>query len=121
MGDRRNIVVEFSDTNSVALYTHWTGTGLGKTLKFGLTAGKHRWDDPTYLTRIIFSRMIERSLLEETGYGIEPFTTGSSMYCEASPGYDFLVKPETKTVEVNGKTFTFAEFCDLSNKQAEEL
>ena len=110
MGDRRNVVVVFDDENSVALYSHWGGSDLPETLASALSRGTGRWTDPTYLTRIIFSEMIEGDVKGETGYGIEPIRTGSSHYCEASPGYDLLVDAREGTVEVDGKTFTFDAF-----------
>lgn len=110
MGDRRNVVVVFDDENSVALYSHWGGSDLPETLASALSRGSGRHTDPTYLTRIIFSEMVQGDVLGETGYGIEPIRTGSTMYCEASPGYDLVVNVADQTVEVEGKVYTFDGF-----------
>lgn len=116
MGDRRNVVVEFTNGTSVALYTHWAGSDLPQTLAKALDRGRSRWDDPTYLTRMIFSEMIAAEagddvigvLMSETGFGIEPIPTGSDSYCEADPGYDLVVSLADKTVyDGDGTVYSF--------------
>lgn len=71
MGDRGNIKVYQNDENNTAvyLYTHWRGSEIYGILKKAL-AKKWRWDDPAYLTRIIFDVMTEGDHGEETGFGI---------------------------------------------------
>lgn len=114
MGDRRNIIVEFSDTNSVALYTHWDGYRTREILAAGLDRGRGRWDDPSYLTRILFCEMVQGDEMSETGYGIEPFVTGTSRYCEARDGYDLIVRAGERTVQGDddgtGKMYSFEDF-----------
>lgn len=114
MGDRRNVVVRHSDQHSVALYTHWSGSELPGVLAAALDRGRGRWGDPIYLTRIIFSEMIQGEVMSETGYGIEPFATGSDWYCEASPGYDLTVDYQNQTVSGDdhgsGETSSFEDF-----------
>lgn len=73
MGDRANIVIEKDDrlfTAPLFMYTHWNGHGIKQTLQAALKRGKERWNDPQYLSRIIFSEMIKESVLEDTGYGL---------------------------------------------------
>lgn len=119
MGDRRNVVVEFPNDLSVALYTHWDGTNLPETVAKALTRGKDRWNDAPYLTRIIFSEMVQGSVLDTTGYGIEPIMTGSVNYTEANPGYDLVVSVNRQMVSVwddehgTVNDFEFAEFVSL--------
>ena len=68
MGDRGNIVVEMLPAD-VWLYTHWCGTELAATLHTALS--KHwRWEDDSYLARIIFSEMVKGQESQETSYGI---------------------------------------------------
>jgi hypothetical protein len=55
--------------NSIWLYTHWNGDSLPEDLLRALSR-RERWNDPSYLARIIFSKMIENDLKEATGYGI---------------------------------------------------
>ena len=66
MGDRGQ--VHIVDTG-VWLYTHWGATELPDTVRSAL-AKKWRWDDPEYLARIIFCKMMKGEEGEETGFGI---------------------------------------------------
>lgn len=71
MGDRGNIAIIQSDQDQVWLYSHWGGHGLPKLLKAGLTKGKERWDDPSYLAKIIIGAAVPAGNWDkETGYGI---------------------------------------------------
>ena len=68
MGDRGNIVVK--DGKSVIwLYTHWDGFTIEDVLRAALKR-RVRWDDPSYLTRIIFCEMVKDDPAGTTGYGI---------------------------------------------------
>ena len=53
----------------IFLYQHMDGYMLPEIVQSAL-AKKVRWDDPEYLTRIIFSEMIKGFIDGETGYGI---------------------------------------------------
>lgn len=57
----------------IFFYTHWGGTELPITVAAALDRGRGRWGDEAYLARIIFSEMIQRDVLAETGYGIAPY------------------------------------------------
>lgn len=103
MGDRRNVLIEYENGLSVVLYTHWGGSELGETLARALVRGRSRWDDTTYLTRIVSCEMVKGSENELTGFGIEPVQTGSACYVESSPGYDFVVNPQARTVAGDDK------------------
>jgi len=71
MGDRGNIAVLQSGNDQVWLYSHWGGSDLPGQLKQGLTAGKPRWSDESYLTKIIFGCVVPKEDWErETGFGI---------------------------------------------------
>lgn len=114
MGDRRNIVVEFDSNVSVALYSHWTGEELDQVLANALDRARERWSDAPYLTRVIFSDMVKDALGSTTGYGIEPFATGTIDYTESEPHYDLVVSIANKTVTGDihgeGKVRSFVEF-----------
>ena len=47
---------EGTETKSVSLYCHWSGERLLRDLKEAMTTeiARARWDDPGYLTRIVF-------------------------------------------------------------------
>ena len=70
MGDRGQILIKDS---GVYLYTHWCGYELQGVLKTALERGEERWDDPEYLTRIIFCQMLINEGQEiEAGNPSEP-------------------------------------------------
>ncbi len=70
MGNRGNIVVQ-SRGERVFLYTHWSGSRIREVVQKAL-ARKQRWDDPPYLTRIMFDTLTEDAHGEDSGYGIWP-------------------------------------------------
>lgn len=114
MGDRRNVLIdqEAGDKPVIVLYTHWSGSNLPATLAAALDRGRHRWTDPTYLTRIIFSEMIKDEVLDETGFGIEAIKRGETNYCEASPGYDIEVSVPEQQVGWDETWYSFDYFVE---------
>lgn len=121
MGDRANCVVhqnlyEDEDNPPVWLYTHWRGTGLPVIVQQALIRGKPRWDDPPYLTRIIFDEMTSGQHGGETGFGI------STSVCDNEHDY-VVVDPRTQEVRIEDPTtrevkqrWSFEGYCgaDLS-------
>ena len=72
MGDRANVIVRDEYGKQVVLYTHWRGEKTPELVRQAL-ARKQRWDDPSYLARIIFCTMLGKDDLDkETGFGIAP-------------------------------------------------
>lgn len=73
MGDRANIVIE-SDKDffphAVFFYTHWRGSDIKTILQSALVRGKDRWNDPQYLSRVIFCELIGKDTTGITGFGI---------------------------------------------------
>ena len=69
MGDRGNIIVLDQLRTPIFLYTHWKGRYLPSILQNAL-AKRCRWDDPSYLTRIIFCGMIKGYEEDSEGFGI---------------------------------------------------
>lgn len=69
MGDRGNVAILDHRGQAVVLYTHWGGHKLPAIVKHAL-AKKARWDDPSYLARIIFDEMTDGQHGDETGFGI---------------------------------------------------
>lgn len=72
MGDRGNLaVLQEGGKDQVWLYTHWCGASLPGLLQDGLTAGRARWEDEPYLTKMLFGFIVEPSeWQQETGFGV---------------------------------------------------
>lgn len=70
MGDRGNVYVRRDAEHGVYLYTHWCGSELPATVGEALRKGKSRWNDPSYLARIIFCEMIRGDRDDLAGFGI---------------------------------------------------
>lgn len=117
MGDRANVcIVQHPRGNKpdglVYLYTHWGGYELPQTVANALIRGKGRWDDESYLARIIFSEMIKDDVLDETGFGISTYQVDNEhpiivVDCE-SKTVGFAEPGNEPTVEVS---YSFDEFC----------
>ena len=68
MGDRSNVVVK-DGQSQVWLYGHWNGESYVNDTQAAL-ARRVRWNDPSYLARIIFDQLTDGQHGEETGFGI---------------------------------------------------
>ncbi len=77
MGDRANVAIlqhrETSSAGAVFLYTHSLGCSLPFIVRDALRRGKERWDQESYLARIIFSEMIQDDLWDDAGFGIATY------------------------------------------------
>lgn len=73
MGDRANIVIETNSGGKSAplfIYSHWDGLyGMAEKLHRALKR-KQRWNDDSYLTRIIVDEVLKGAAYPDTGYGI---------------------------------------------------
>ena len=75
MGCRGNIEIiqpkvgAESGEASIFFYTHWIGDMVCEVLADGLDKGRSRWNDPDYLTRIIFNEL-QGDNRDLTGFGI---------------------------------------------------
>ncbi len=137
MGDRGNIVC-----NGVFMYSHWGGYGLKEQLRNALKRGKSRWDDPSYLARIIFCEMIADDIMGTTGYGLstslcdnehpilfvccndkrvyvvsetefERDMGGNSLYFDEPPKQEDSKKYKEFLAQIAGRTWSFENFIDL--------
>lgn len=74
MGDRTNVwlTTRAAPTEGIALYSHWGGREMPEALRQALIFGKGRWNDSTYLSRIIVSRITYTDADDETGSGLSP-------------------------------------------------
>lgn len=77
MGERTEILLHYKAGGEVFLYSHWIDIkSLKKILAKALDRGRERWNDESYLARIIFSDMIENEIKDLTGFGIAPYSMG---------------------------------------------
>lgn len=72
-------LISSSFSTPIYLYQHYDGDNLYKTVCNAISR-KARWDDPEYLTRIIFSEMIKDHIDDTTGYGIGTSQHGDIEY-----------------------------------------
>ncbi len=111
MGDRANIkIIDEAEgtgaTGSFFFYTHWTGSDLPEILQAALKRGEARLDDSAYLARIIFSEMIQGSVLSETGFGISTLVQdGDDRVIEVD-----MIKQTVKLADV---VYSFKEYVAL--------
>jgi len=108
MGERRNIQLVYENRKKIFLYTHWDAEELENILRKALIRGESRWDDESYLARIIFSEMIKDDVEGTTGYGISTE--------EIDPEFETIVV-KLKKQTVNDETFE--DFINNNNKQNE--
>lgn len=115
MGDRAQIIIRRAGT-VIHLYAHWNGYMLPKLLGNGLRAGQGRWDDDSYLTRILFCNMLEKGdLRETTGFGI------STQYQDSSPETDLIVDMDEKRVYYMDHYWSFADYIAMPRDSWETL
>jgi hypothetical protein len=72
MGDRNSIKITYSTGDSVYLYGHWIGNEIHDIVRDAMESSG-RVSDESYFARVLFSRMIQRDIEGETGYGIAPY------------------------------------------------
>lgn len=70
MGARGTIGVVDVDGAAVWLYTHWNGDALADVLQEALSR-RERWDDASYLARIVFEVLLGNDRGGTTGFGIQ--------------------------------------------------
>ena len=103
-------VISTEFTIPIYLYQHYDGYGLFEIVSNAIKRGKSRWNDPEYLTRIIFSEMLmsgsydDHNALNDTiGYGI-----GTSEHGDID--YLVTVNIDDQTIQVNNDpSVTFKE------------
>jgi hypothetical protein len=109
MGARGNVYITDSATEGynaphfeggkrgIYLYSHWGGHELPADVQAALRAGRGRWSDDMYLTRILIDQITKDARDELTGYGVSlamgdnsyPITVvdlGAQTVSFASPG-----------------------------------
>ena len=90
----------------VVLYTHWGAKEMEDDLRDVLSR-KQRWNDPSYLSRMIFNRMTRHDTDGETGYGILTVNVGDAEV-------EIVVDCNRQEVIIKGwnenDTYTFDDF-----------
>lgn len=107
MGIRGNIKC-VADGHTIYFYTHWRGSDLPNLLRTALVKGKSRWSDGPYLNRVIFQTMI----------GDDKGETGFAIWGNVCDNENPIVTVDhdAETVEVSGKTWTFAEYVKTTER-----
>ena len=72
MGDRSNVSIVGEWDGATVLYSHWGGTGLFESVQNALHSdlARGRWNDSSYLRRIIFQAILNEDGLNSTGFGL---------------------------------------------------
>lgn len=110
MGDRANVVIQEEGGGKVVLYTHWGGECLPSIVASALRRGRNRWADESYLTRIVFSEMIQDSVLDETGFGISTWEAGDAQHPP------IVLDIKSQTVIYGSIKMSFADFCNIKEE-----
>lgn len=119
MGDRGNIVVKAGEGEEVCFYAHWRGRELPAVLQTALRR-KERWEDASYLARIIFCEMVKGYEHEATGFGISSTLADNEhvVLVVDVPAQRVVLRDEDGG-EFGG--FGFREFCALGEKAIEDI
>ncbi len=121
MGMRQNIKLVYSESivdkpesrvvdekNVIYIYSHWGGgegygeSSLAQSLKAALSR-RERWEDESYLARIIISEVLKDEIGDATGFGLAPY--------EVDPQFETIV------VDLASKTvdgIPFEKFIDIN-------
>ena len=86
MGDRANILIidrpkvaeDDNEVSGIYLYTHWSGYEWPERLRLAMNLGtaRGRWNDESYLTRILITELYEDLGKGATGGGISTLRCG---------------------------------------------
>ena len=111
MGDRANVKVLYGyDHPPVYLYTHWGGHDLPATVH-GALKRKERWDDPSYLARIVFDAMVGGDK-GTTGHGIAPYLPDNEHPIIVLDSDNRKIFLETETGSMMTKPQSMEEFLE---------
>ena len=103
MGDRANVRFKQENDDIIYFYTHWRGTELWDIVREALEYGQSRWNDESYLARIIFSHMIQNNSMGTDGFGI------STYRCDHN-WPDIEVDVKQQRVNIEEQSFSFKEY-----------
>lgn len=116
MGDRANCIVHQNSFENkeppVWLYTHWGGCDLLSDVQKAIKR-RQRWDDDSYLTRIIFDAMTNGKQGKVTGAGITTrMTDNEHDFIIVDPGKQEVRIEDPETREVKHQ-WSMDRFCEL--------
>jgi hypothetical protein len=108
-----NAAAPISEERPVVLYTHWGASTLMQDVMSAIER-RERWNDPAYLSRIIFCQMIcgdLNPLTSPNGYGILTDNVGDAVVeividCDRQ---EIIVKE----INRDNERYTFEEFAEL--------
>lgn len=106
MGDRGNVRVQQDNGDAVYIYSHWAGSELPELVQEALRR-RARWDDPSYLTRIIYDTCVGTDFGTETGWGLTTYEMD-----ENHPTVE--VYPNDELVRYGEFEWTFEDFIALA-------
>jgi len=115
IGNKGQIKILMGKNESpIYLYSHWGASELIKNLQIAMQRNL-RWDDPSYLARIIFCQMVKDDLDGETGYGIDT-------YLHSDIWRLLIVDCENQLIIINdrdteAKHYSFQNFCNFIFKK----
>ena len=110
MGCRGTIeIIEKDNDPSVFLYTHWGAKEMLPQITTTLKK-KERWDDASYLARMIFCEMVKGDEEGNTGYGIQTWRTGDAEE-EITVNVEHQWIKQERTYKPS-ETFTFKELSE---------
>lgn len=92
MGVRTDVRLHYSNGQTINIYSHWYDVDTLKYVVKGVLKRKERWDDESYLARMIFSAIIKDDIDSATGYGLAPYDMGDR-------GFDIYL-PEQKVDDI---------------------
>lgn len=109
-----NIYIDHGGNKGVYLNTLERGDEVPLIVKRALNRATGVWNEPSALTRVIFSELVQGNLLENSGYGIGPYIMENYQYIT-------VVNPNLNKIGFfrdDGyylKTYSFAEYASIDD------
>lgn len=110
MGDRVVFTIKQEDSLSINLYSHWGGYTRFTDLAGALKAAEPRFNDISYATRIIISKLIGNDWDQEIGYGLWASNESGAYYGGDHP--DIIIDLPNKIVIDETGTHSFESFIN---------
>lgn len=110
---------EDDEVDPIVFYQHYDGYNIQFAVADGLFVGQDRWNDPTYLARIIFTQMTNRTDSDSLGFGI---SKKSGMASQEHTVKVFSHYNNGTHIEFHGETYSAKAFMmEFSPKRLETL